>query len=76
MNQEERTNNPERGLEVRAFRTGREEHSANQEDGKLQDCRNNRGRDELSTDRTIWLLPDLAIHGAPMKTSKKHGRNV
>lgn len=27
-------------------RTGREQHSTNQEDGKLQDCCNERGRDE------------------------------
>jgi len=47
VDQEERTYNPDRGPEVRAPRTGREEHSANQEDGKLQDGSNNRGRDEL-----------------------------
>ena len=47
VDQEERTDNPDRGPEVRAAQTGREEHSANQEDGKLQDGCNNRGRDEL-----------------------------
>jgi hypothetical protein len=30
----------------------------------------------FSTDRINWLSPDFAIHGAPMKTNKKHGRKV
>ena len=47
VDQEERTDNPDSGPEVRAPRTGREQHSADQEDGKLQDGSNNRGRDEL-----------------------------
>ena len=47
VDQEERTDNPDGGPEVRAPRTGREQHSADQEDGKLQDGSNNRGCDEL-----------------------------
>ena len=47
VDQEERTDNPDRGPEVQAPQTGREEHSANQEDAKLQDGSNHRGRDEL-----------------------------
>jgi len=47
VDQEKRTDNPDHGPEIRPPRTGREEQSAKQEDGKLQDGGNNCGRDEL-----------------------------
>lgn len=47
VDQEERTDNPDSSPEVRAPRTGREENSTNQKDGKLYDGSNNRGRNEL-----------------------------
>jgi hypothetical protein len=47
VDHEERTENRDRRPEIRASRTAREEHSAKQEDGKLQNGRNHRRRDEL-----------------------------